>query len=233
MANDERRKMSWREIDKSRDGSSSRSGSGSSRGSDRGSSGPRTGFGGGAEEQRQKQYRAALEQAFAKGELGKLADKLNLLGRGAPAEEVRPAPVSAPASGPASGGTASSAATSAGAGEADDAGKRTTKRKPADEKQTLQRKVLESASRHETSKAAEKYLARFPLPDDHEFLEHLLDHEQEGRIKQALTRIAELIDNRHPPKRTRALIGKLRYLTETTSDGEIRETAQTLLSRLQ
>jgi hypothetical protein len=229
MANDERRKMSWREIDKSRDGSSSRSGSGSSRGGERGSSGPRTGFGGGAEEQRQKQYRAALEQAFAKGELGKLADKLNLLGRGAPAEEVRPAAVPAPASGPAS----VAAATGAAAGEAEDAGKRTTKRKPADEKQTLQRKVLESASRHETSKAAEKYLARFPLPDDHEFLEHLLDHEQDGRIKQALTRIVELIDNRHPPKRTRALIGKLRYLTETTSDGEIRETAQTLLSRLQ
>jgi hypothetical protein len=47
-----------------------------------------------------------------------------------------------------------------------------------------------------------------------------------------MTRIGELLDKRHLPKRTRALIGKLRYLTETNPIDDIRELAKTLLSRL-
>lgn len=94
------------------------------------------------------------------------------------------------------------------------------------------RKLTEAVNRQEISKAAEKYLARFPLPDDHEFLEQLLEHEKETRIREAITRIGELLDKRHMPRRTRALIGKLRYLTETNPLEEIRELARSLLARL-
>ena len=81
MGNDERPKLSWRDIDKRRDGSSP--------GGRVASSGPAEPRAGSHEEHRQKQYRAALEAAFAKGELGKLADKLNIQGLG-------PAPTSPP-----------------------------------------------------------------------------------------------------------------------------------------
>ena len=60
----------------------------------------------------------------------------------------------------------------------------------------------------------------------------VLDHEQDGRIKEALLRITQLLDRRLMPRRTRALIGKLRYLTETNADEEIRDKAQALLPRL-
>lgn len=245
MGNDERPKMSWREIDKARSGGGSR-GSASSHHS---GGGPRGGRGG--EDAHQKQYRAALEAAFAKGELGKLADKLNLLGRGSLSEEPsRPAATASPPSPAdkpslseraiataerAAVGESATAAEGAGSGLGiDEASKKksTGKKKAGDDKLSLHRKLLEAPSRHEISKAAERYLARFPLPDDHEFLEQLLDHEQDGRVKEALSRITQLLDRRLPPRRTRALIGKLRYLTETNSDEPIRESAQALLNRL-
>ena len=247
MGNDERPKMSWREIDKARSGGGSSRGSASSHHSGGGSRG---GNSRGSDDPHQKQYRAALEAAFAKGELGKLADKLNLLGRSSLSDESpRPAVAAAAASAPppsekpSLSERASATAERAVVGEAapggeaaapDEAAKKKAggKKKAGDDKLSLHRKLLEAPSRHEISKAAEKYLARFPLPDDHEFLEQLLDHEQDGRIKEALSRITQLLDRRLPPRRTRALIGKLRYLTETNSDEPIRESAQALLNRL-
>jgi len=244
MGNDDRPKMSWREIDKARSG-----GGGSSRGSSspqRSGGGPRSG-GRSTEDPHSKQYRAALEAAFAKGELGKLADKLNLLGRGNPNDEAnRPTPAPAP---PPPGDkpslsdrmvataervVAPTPVPAASAEGGDDAAKKKVvgKKKAGEDRPSLHRKLLEAPSRHEISKAAEKYLARFPMPDDHEFLEQLLEHEQNERIKEALSRITQLLDRRLPPRRTRALIGKLRYLTETNSEDAIRETAQTLLQRL-
>ncbi len=223
MGNDDRPKLSWREIDKRRAGGTTNSGGRSSAPSERPSH---------EEASRQKQYRAALEAAFAKGELGKLADKLNLVGRAAPAEEPKPAPppAAAPATGPAPTAAAGTGAESSPPAES---GKKSAgKKKPTEDRASLMRKLTEAVNRQEISKAAEKYLARFPLPDDHEFLEQLLEHEKETRIREAITRIGELLDKRHMPRRTRALIGKLRYLTETNPLEEIRELARSLLARL-
>ncbi len=228
MGNDDRPKLSWREIDKRRAGGTSSSGGRGSAPSER----PQH-----EEASRQKQYRAALEAAFAKGELGKLADKLNLVGRAAPAEEARPATPPAATAAPAAA-TAAAAPAAASSPPADSAapsesGKKATgKKKPTEDKASLMRKLTEAVNRQEISKAAEKYLARFPLPDDHEFLEQLLEHEKETRIREAMTRISELLDKRHLPRRTRALIGKLRYLTETNPLDDIREMAKNLLARL-
>ena len=212
--------MSWREIDKRRAGGGSSSGSGSGR-----SGGPsdRPPHG---EETRQKQYRAVLEAAFAKGEMGKLADKLNLVGRSGPPEEPKAA---APAPTPP---VAAPAASESASAEAESGKKPAGKKKPPEDKATLFRKLAEAVNRQEISRAAEKYLARFPLPDDHEFLEQLLEHEKESRVREAIIRIGELLDKRHLPRRTRALIGKLRYLTETSFSDDLREMARSLLSRL-
>lgn len=223
MGNDERTKLSWREIDKARDGSNRPNRAAASSGRPAGRS---------EEDQRQKQYRAALEAAFEKGELGKLAEKLNVV-RGISNEEpARPAPVVATPAAP-SVTPAPEAAEGAGAAAgSDEAAARAGKKKPGEDKATLLRKFLEASTQKDISRNAERYLARFPLPDDHEFLEQLLEHEKEARVREALTRISELLDRRHMPKRTRALIGKLRYLTETSSSDELRERASSLLQRI-
>lgn len=218
MGNEERPKLSWREIDKRRAGGGSpRTNTPSDR--------PPHG-----EETRQKQYRAALEAAFAKGELGKLADKLNLTGRSTPEEPKATAPAATPT--PAPVATAPASPTESAPAESETAKKAAAKKKPTEDRASLFRKLTEAASRSEISRAAEKYLSRFPMPDDHEFLEQILEHEKESRIREAMTRIGELLDRRHLPRRTRALIGKLRYLTETSFSDDIRELAKSLLSRL-
>lgn len=234
MGNDERPKLSWRDIDKRRDGQS-----GSARVASSGPSTPRTGS---HEEHRQKQYRAALEAAFAKGELGKLADKLNISGLGplAPASPPSPpapsptetsaeaSPDTDPAPSQNGGGPANASLATGAAG----AKKTTGRRKVEDERLTLRRKLAEALGRQEISRAAEKYLARYPLPDDHELLEQLLEHERESRVREAIDRILVLIERRQPPRRSRALCSKLRYIIETTFDSELRQAAQGLLERL-
>ncbi|MFO0574601.1 MAG: hypothetical protein U1A78_11415 [Polyangia bacterium] len=222
MGNNERTKLSWREIDKARDGSGRPNRAAASSGRPAGRS---------EEDQRQKQYRAALEAAFEKGELGKLAEKLNVV-RGISEEPARPAPVVATPVAPSTPNAAEAAEGAAAAGGDEAAGARGGKKKPGEDKATLLRKFLEASTQKDISRNAERYLARFPLPDDHEFLEQLLEHEKEARVREALTRISELLDRRHMPKRTRALIGKLRYLTETSSSDELRERAGSLLQRI-
>lgn len=222
MANDERPKLSWREIDKARDGSGRPGRAGPSSGRPAGSS---------VEDQRQKQYRAALEAAFEKGEMGKLAEKLNVV-RGVSSEEPKPAPTPTAAASPAATAVPTSGpAPDAGESAAGEEGAR-GKKKPGEDKPSLLRKFLEASSQKEISRCAERYLARFPLPDDHEFLEQLLEHEKEARVREALGRIGELLDRRHLPKRTRALTGKLRYLTEASANDELRELAGALLKRI-
>lgn len=222
MGNDERQKLSWRDIDKRRDGSSS--------GGRVATSGPAEPRGGSHEEHRQKQYRAALEAAFAKGELGKLADKLNISGHGPSSSPPPPSPTPQPAAEPSADGAAADG--SAPAGSAPVASGKPGKGKKEDERLTLRRKLVEAAGRQEITRTAEKFLARYPLPDDHEVLEQLLEHDKETRIREAISRIDALIERRQLPRRSRALCGKLKYIIETTADSELRTAAQGLLDRL-
>lgn len=240
MASDDRPKTSWRDIDKRRDGASY-----GNNGAGRGSM-PST-----QEETRQKQYRAALEAAFAKGELGKLADKLNLTGRGG---NATPAPTAAAPNGGASHGSSNGSAGSSqspkpevtartsqsgaattpspAASSDDKSGKKKVVGKLAEDRTHLRKKLVEAVGRGEISRAAEKFLGRFPIPDDHEVLEQLLEHERESRVGEAIARIAHLLDRNQPPKRSRALVGKLRYIAETSRDTELKQAAQGLLTRL-
>lgn len=222
MGNDERQKLSWRDIDKRRDGSSS--------GGRVATSGPAEPRGGSHEEHRQKQYRAALEAAFAKGEVGKFADKLNISGLG-PSSPPPPSPTPQPAAEPTGEASATGEGTPA-AGTPITSGKPGGKGKKEDERLTLKRKLVEAAGRQEITRTAEKYLSRYPLPDDHEVLEQLLEHDKEARIREAITRIDSLIERRQLPRRSRALCGKLKYIIETTADSELRTAAQGLLDRL-
>lgn len=229
MASDDRSKLSWREIDKRRESgrSDARPGGGGG-GSGRGL--PPT-----QEEARQKQYRAALEAAFERGELGKLADKLNLVGRGG-GPTATPAPVAAAPAAPSQSSAAAvadgGAAVATGAVADGAAVAKGGKKKVPDDRLSLRKKLVEAVGRGEISRAAEKFLTRFPLPDDHEVLEQMLEHERESRVNEAIARIAVLLDRNQLPKRSRALCGKLKYISETTHDSELRQAAQGLLSRL-
>lgn len=243
MSNEERPKRSWREIDKARDGSS---GSNSGR--------PASERGGPHEERSQKQYRAALEALFERGEIGKLADKLvernGGMPRGLNLDDLSASGGGAPggggsggsgaASGDSATGTPPTAVTATGTtaaaadapAEGAPAPAPAPMKKRAEDKTVLRRKVVEAAGRHEISKAVEKYLERFPLPDDHEFLEQMLEHEHESRITESMDRIAQMLDKRMAPKRSRALCSKLRYLQETSSNEELVGKADALLKRL-
>jgi hypothetical protein len=210
MAKEDRPRKSWREIDRSRDGSSGSSA--------RGGPPPQRAR---EEEHAQKQYRAVLEAAFAKGELGKLAEKLTSP-RGAP-----PAPAAEPAAEAEGAGTG--AGTPAGETAAAPA---PVKGRKTDDKLTLRKRLVEAIGRQEITRAADRYFERFPLPDDHEFLEQILEHEQEARVVEAMGRIAALLDQRVVPKRSRALCGKLRYLAETSTSDRTQKDAEALLKRL-
>jgi len=230
MASDDRPKLSWREIDKRRDGAGHGPGGGG-----------RSGLPPTQEEARQRQYRAALEAAFEKGELGKLADKLNLTGRNgaapAPAPAAQPAASAAAAASVSASASASSPAPAASATVAVEdskgaAGKKKVVGRLAEDRTQLRKKLVEAIGRGEITRAADKFLLRFPLPDDHEVLEQLLEHERESRVSEAIARITQLLDRQHMPKRSRALCGKLRYIAETTHDVELKQAAQGLLVRL-
>ncbi|MCS6912469.1 MAG: hypothetical protein RMK29_10865 [Myxococcales bacterium] len=197
MSKEDRPRRSWRDIDRARDGAAGMRAAGPTRERE--------------EERAQKQYRAALEEAFERGELGKLAEKLasppiRLAAEPQPAAEVTPPP-EPPAPPP-------------------------PVRRKADDRATLRKKVLEAVGRHDITRAVERYLERFPMPDDHEFLEQVLEHEQEGRVMEAIRHIDALLDERVLPRRSRALCGKLRYLAETSPSDPLREMAERLLRRL-
>lgn len=235
MASEDRPKMSWRDIDKRRDGAShGKNGAG------------RGGLPTTQEEARQKQYRAALEAAFEKGELGKLADKLNLTSRGGAATPAAPTPSNGShahasssqsprpdsTSRPTEAAAPATAASAASAAAEDKSGKKKIVGKLAEDRSHLRKKLVEAVGRGEISRAAEKFLVRYPIPDDHEVLEQLLEHERESRVSEAIARIAHLLDRNQMPKRSRALCGKLRYIAETSRDTELKQAAQGLLTRL-
>lgn len=199
MPKEDRPRRSWRDIDRARDGTGGTRPAGPAQERD--------------EERAQKQYRAALEEAFERGELGKLAEKL-APPPGRPAAD--PAPVPAAGDAPCADPPAPPPAV----------------RRKTDDRATLRRKVLEAVGRHDITRAVERYLERFPMPDDHEFLEQVLEHEQEERVVEAIQRIDMLLDERVLPRRSRALCGKLRYLAETSPSDPVRQRAERLLRRL-
>ncbi len=154
-----REKKSWREIDAQRDRSQQ--------------SGPRRNdddlqrkLG---DASKSKQYRAALDALFEKGGFDKVA---KALGRGEPDEVL--APREAPAA----------AAPATEAKEEPSRPERTpvvvaasappvaaAKAKVGEDRASLRKKIVEGVGRDEISRAVDKYLARFPLPDDWEVLE--------------------------------------------------------------
>jgi hypothetical protein len=233
----DRPKKSWRELDAARDRprpprddrsrDPARPGSGSSSGS------------GGMDARASKQYRAALDALFEKGEVGKIADKLSggpgagrvdpvdvVHGRSTPQPE-RPSPVAERSSSSERSSSEREPASSARAPAPAPAAA------PAKEdgRAALRKKVIEALGRDEISRAIDRYVKTLGWPNDFEILEQALEHNKTERQAEAMEQLDKLLA-REKPKRSRTLAGKLRFIEETSDSSDLREQAARIRAKL-
>ena len=237
----DRPKKSWRELDAMRGKPRpSRDDRGDSRSS-------------GMDARASKQYRAALDALFEKGEVGKLAEKLTPGGpRLDPHDLVRGHRGGGGSDAPAMSGTsptgANAGSSNAGASGASASGgaasptPSASERAPAkaaaapappakeDGRAALRKKVLEALGRDEISRAVDRYVKAHGWPNDFEVLEQALEHNKPERQTEAMDALAKLLE-REKPKRSRTLAGKLRFIEET-SDGDLRDQAARIRAKL-
>jgi hypothetical protein len=187
----DRPKKSWREMDAMRDKPRSSSPR------------PEAGRSRAQEERASKAYRAQLDALFERGEVGKFAEKMaqsradapaSLLGPPMPAPKPKD-PEAAPAPPP--------------------------EPKPDDPRSILRKKILTAIGREEISRAVDKYVKAHGMPRDFEVLEQALEHQKEERLTEAMTVLESMLEKGEKPKRSRTLVGKLRFVEETSGDAEL------------
>jgi hypothetical protein len=190
----DRPKKSWREIDSQRD-----------RSSQGGGPRPEPKLSQHKSEAASKQYRAQLDALFAKGEVGKFAEKLT---GGPPSlrtpDPPKPAPEAAPEPPPPP---------------------------KEDPRAVLRKKLLEAIGRDDISRAFDRYVKAHGMPGDFELLEQGLEHNKTEKQQEVLQALEKLLE-KEKPKRSRTLSGKLRFIEETSSDEELRQVAARIRSRI-
>jgi hypothetical protein len=189
----DRPKKSWRDVDAGRDRA--------------GGTKPRQDHPGGqaGAERASKQHRAALDELFAKGEVGKLAEKL--------AQPTRQPPglVDMP--------------------KAKAAHVEPAKPVAEDPKSILRKKILAAIGREEISRAVDRFVKPHGMPEDFEVLEQALEHTKPERIAEALTVLDKML-GREKPKRSKTLAGKLRFIEETSDDTDLKSQAALVRQKL-
>jgi hypothetical protein len=235
----DRPKKSWREMDAARDRPRPPR-------DDRGREPARPGTGGGMDARASKQYRAALDALFEKGEVGKIAEKLS---GGPGASRVDPVDVvhgrsTAPASErPSPASERSSVSERPGSGERGSGGSdrepASSARTPApppppakeDGRAAMRKKIIEALGRDEISRAIDRYVKALGWPNDFEILEQALEHNKAERQAEAMEQLDKLLA-REKPKRSRTLAGKLRFIEETSDSSDLREQAARIRAKL-
>ena len=190
----DRPKKSWREIDSQRDRSGGPRPEGGHKPSPHKS------------ETASKQYRAQLDALFAKGEVGKFAEKL---AGGPPSLRAQEPP---------------KAAEPTVAPEPPPAPKE-------DPRALLRKKLIEAIGRDDISRAFDRYVKAHGMPGDFELLEQGLEHNKNEKQGEVLAALEQLLQ-REKPKRSRTLSGKLRFIEETSSDDELRVIAARVRARM-
>ncbi len=191
MSDRERPKKSWREIDAGRSGT-------------RGPARPEPA----ADAKASKAHRATLDALFAKGEVGKYAEKLGL-GGATKTSEPALAKAAPPPPDP----------------EAEARAERDA------ERQVLRKKILEGTTRDTVGRTFDRYCKAYGMPKDWELLERGLEHPREDRLAEVLTEIEALLAV-EKPRRVRTLDGRLRFIAETHDDVELRSRASAIRARL-
>jgi len=164
------------------------------------------------EERASKAYRAQLDALFERGEVGKLAEKMvqsrtdapsSLIGQPMPQpKKAEPAPEPPPPP-------------------------------PVDDpRSVLRKKILSAIGRDEISRAVDKYVKAHGMPRDFEVLEQALEHNKEERLTEALGVLESMLERGEKPKRSRTLVGKLRFLEETSGDKDLVAFAARLRGKL-
>lgn len=172
-----------------------------------------------------KQYRAALDALFDKGEVGKLAEKLSGGGgRLDPLDVVRNTHRPPPAE---------PAAATPPATEREAIAPKTapTPSPKEDGRAALRKKVVEALGRDEITRAVDRYVKAHGWPRDFEVLEQALEHSKPDRQGEAMAQLDQLLQ-RERPKRSRTLVGKLRFIEETSDSPELRQQAALLRAKL-
>ena len=154
-----------------------------------------------------KAHRAALDALFERGEVGKYAEKLGL---GAPRTD--PTPPAAPA------------APAAPIEPPKPSAKEL-------ERAALRKKIIEGTSRDGVARAFDRYAKAYGMPKEWDLLERGLEHPRADRLAEVLTEIEALLP-RDPPRRTRTLDGRLRFIAETHDDRAARGRAEALRTRI-
>jgi hypothetical protein len=158
------------------------------------------------DQQKSKQHRAALDALFEQGGFAKVAKALGH----EPVVEAPPRTVAADSA----GGAPAPAPV-----QVDEA------------RVAMRKKIVEAIGRDEVSRAVDRYLAKWPLPDDWEVLEQVLDHTDEARVEEAFSKLEAKVA-REKPRRARTMIGRLRYIEETSGSDSLRERATALRGKL-
>lgn len=173
----------------------------------------------------QKNYRAALEKAFAAGTLGELAQKLTR----STVEETRPAPGSRPGRPVVAEAPAAAAPEEAHAPAAPTAAPRDPDR---ENRQKLLARIKDAEGREPITRAIDAFLAKYPkLPDDYEILTKALSHKNDDRVTECLEQLTRMCA-KEKPRRGRALVAQLRFLEDTHSDADVRTRAAAVRGRL-
>jgi hypothetical protein len=226
----DRPKKSWREMDAARDRPRPPR---DDRGREAGR--PSSGSSGGMDARASKQYRAALDALFEKGEVGKIAEKLSGGpggGRLDPVDVVHGRPPPERATPP------SERTTSERSPERETASPARTAAPPPpaapakeDGRAALRKKVVEALGRDEISRAIDRYVKTIGWPNDFEILEQALEHNKAERQAEAMEQLDKLLA-REKPKRSRTLAGKLRFIEETSDSSDLREQAARIRAKL-
>jgi hypothetical protein len=155
-----------------------------------------------------KQYRAQLDALFAKGEVGKFAEKL--------------------AGGPPSLRQPSSDPPKPAAPPPEPEAPKAPKDDP---RAVLRKKLVEAIGRDEITRAFDRYVKAHGMPGDFELLEQGLEHNKSEKQLEVIAALDKLLE-REKPKRSRSLVGKLRFIEETSSETELREAATALRNKI-
>lgn len=102
---------------------------------------------------------------------------------------------------------------------------------PDEARGPLRKRILDAVGREEISRAMERYVKVYGMPEDFELLAQALEHTRPARVAEALTALETLL-GREKPKRSRTLVGKLRFLEETSDDPQLQEMAARVRARL-
>jgi hypothetical protein len=155
-----------------------------------------------------RSYRAQLEKLFDKGEAAKLLG--DRAARGAPSAG--------------SGG-------SGGAGQSPSGGAAGAAGKEGESKLALMRAVKSAVGREAITAAVDALLARYPLPDDIEVLEQVLEHTDKKNVQAALQKLMKMLE-RVRPKRARTMLARLRTIEEISGDAELAQLAVKVRDKL-